>query len=155
MHVVVHDFHTEIFPTNEEVKRLCRPGAGADTCIWLLMGAKGWECSYHNKPGGLVDRWLAGKTTAKRDGCDDVRHLKLSELGATEQFIEKSAEQEARDMLERMGVAEAQRMSSGDLVELANLNVFATHTVIGFLREDASEQNPTSAGTVKGKNESK
>ena len=32
-----------------------------------------------------------------------------------------SAEQEARDMLERMGIANAQQFTSGDLVELANL----------------------------------
>jgi len=35
-------------------------------------------------------------------------------LGAT-------AEQQARDMLERMGVPEAQSYTAGDLVELANL----------------------------------
>ncbi len=35
--------------------------------------------------------------------------------------MEQTAEQQARDLLERMGVAEAQQMSAGDLVELANL----------------------------------
>ncbi len=33
----------------------------------------------------------------------------------------KTAEQQARDLLERMGVEDAQQFSSGDLVELANL----------------------------------
>jgi hypothetical protein len=33
----------------------------------------------------------------------------------------KSAEQRARDMLERMGVDGAQSMTAGDVVELANL----------------------------------
>jgi len=32
-----------------------------------------------------------------------------------------TAEQQARDMLERMGVEDAQSFSTGDLVELANL----------------------------------
>lgn len=32
-----------------------------------------------------------------------------------------TAEQKARDMLERMGVEDAQSFSAGDLVELANL----------------------------------
>lgn len=32
-----------------------------------------------------------------------------------------SAEQEARDLLQRMGIEDAQSFSSGDLVELANL----------------------------------
>jgi uncharacterized protein with PIN domain len=35
--------------------------------------------------------------------------------------VKKTAEQEARDLLERMNVDGAQSMSSGDLVELANL----------------------------------
>lgn len=33
----------------------------------------------------------------------------------------KTAEQQARDMLERMGIENAQSFTSGDLVELANL----------------------------------
>lgn len=48
----------------------------------------------------------------------------------------KSAEQQARDMLERMGVEDAQSMSAGDLVELANLiatQVF-THRDVEQLR---------------------
>lgn len=36
-----------------------------------------------------------------------------------------TAEQDARDMLERMGVPDAQEYSAGDLVELANLIVSA------------------------------
>lgn len=34
---------------------------------------------------------------------------------------DKTAEQQARDMLERMGIENAQLFTSGDLVELANL----------------------------------
>lgn len=34
---------------------------------------------------------------------------------------EKTAEQKARDILERMGIENAQEFSSGTLVELANL----------------------------------
>jgi hypothetical protein len=36
-------------------------------------------------------------------------------------MADKSIEQQARDLLERMGVKEAQSLSSGDVVELANL----------------------------------
>ncbi len=66
----------------EEVKKLCRPGAGADTCIWLVVGAGGFECLYyhredHNLEGETLEqRWKAGKTVAKRDGCDVVRALR-------------------------------------------------------------------------------
>lgn len=35
--------------------------------------------------------------------------------------VEKSAEQQARDLLEQYGVEDAQSMTAGDLVELANL----------------------------------
>jgi len=38
---------------------------------------------------------------------------------------EKSAEQKARDMLERMEVPGAQQMTAGELVELANLIAYA------------------------------
>lgn len=36
-------------------------------------------------------------------------------------MMNESAEQQARDLLERCGVEEAQSFSAGDLVELANL----------------------------------
>jgi hypothetical protein len=64
--------------TTEEVRRLCRPGAGADTCIWLVAGS-GFQCLYYNRrvpslTGDILeDRWRAGKTVAKRDGCDEIR----------------------------------------------------------------------------------
>lgn len=63
----------------EEVKKLCRPGHGADTCIWLVSGGKGFECLYFNRRAVsltgeiLEDRWKAGLTVAKRDGCDEIR----------------------------------------------------------------------------------
>ena len=57
----------------------------------------------------------------------------------------KSAEQQARDMLARMGVPDAQSYSSGDLVELANL--IATNTNSGWLATpkqwDAVEESAT------------
>ena len=67
----------------EEVKRLCRPGEGANTCIWLVIGNKGWECLYYCRDEGrnligetLEERWKAGETVAKRDGCDVAWSLK-------------------------------------------------------------------------------
>ena len=75
MKAIVSDFYTDIFPTDEEVKGLCTPGAGADTCIWLLMGPKGWECSMMHKNTALLERWNKGLTIAKRDGCDKVKNF--------------------------------------------------------------------------------
>lgn len=45
---------------------------------------------------------------------------------------ELTAEQQARDMLERMGVEDSQSFSTGELVELANL----IDAVSGFTRDD-------------------
>jgi len=66
--------------TTDEVQKLCRPGAGADTCIWLVCGAEGFECVYFIRAEGrnlegetLEERWKAGKTVAKRDGCGVIR----------------------------------------------------------------------------------
>jgi len=69
----------------EEVKRLCRPGEGADTCIWLVASGEGFECLYYNREAvsltgeRLVDRWEAGLTVAKRDGCEEVKQLQHAE----------------------------------------------------------------------------
>lgn len=67
----------------DEVKRLCRPGAEADTCIWLVVGGKGFECLYYNRNAvsltgeKLDERWKKGLTVAKRDGCDEIRELSI------------------------------------------------------------------------------
>ncbi len=67
---------------DKEASELCRPGAGADTCIWLVMGQDGWECLYYNRAEGrnllgetLEEKWKAGNTVAKRDGCDEVKQF--------------------------------------------------------------------------------
>ena len=62
-----------------EVMELCQPGAGADTCIWLVVGKGGFDCLFYNRRVPsltgevLEDRWKAGLTVAKRDGCDEIR----------------------------------------------------------------------------------
>ena len=71
--------------TTDEVKKLCRPGEGADTCIWLVVGGEGFECLYYNRRAVsltgeiLEDRWKKGLTVAKRDGCGVIRALERSE----------------------------------------------------------------------------
>ncbi len=62
---------------NVDIKRLCKPGEMANTCIWVLVGLKGFECSYYNRPKGLVSRWRQGLTNAKRNGCDEIKELGL------------------------------------------------------------------------------
>jgi len=74
-----HDDHKAIFLTREEVLELCKPGQGENTCIWLAVGANGFECLYYNRRGitltgeTLEGRWKQGLTVAKRNGCDKVR----------------------------------------------------------------------------------
>ena len=77
-----HETRIKIFLDREEMLKLCRPGEGADTCIWLVVGAEGFECLYYDRNTGrnlvgetLEERWKAGDTVAKRDGCDVVRAL--------------------------------------------------------------------------------
>lgn len=83
MKIVDRDGYKTIHLDIEEVKRLCRPGEGADTCIWLVVGGEGFECLYYHKDAEslvgdtLVERWRKGLTVAKRDGCDEVRKLLL------------------------------------------------------------------------------
>lgn len=65
----------------DEVNKLCRPGAGADTCIWLVAGAEGFACIYYKRDArsltgeSLEERWRKGLTVAKRDGCDEARRF--------------------------------------------------------------------------------
>ena len=75
MRAVIHDWYTEIFPTRDEVKEFCKPGAGADTCSWLVMAPTGWECLSLNRPGSIIDRRKKGTMVATRDGCDKVNNF--------------------------------------------------------------------------------
>ena len=73
----------------DDVKRLCKPGEAVNTCIWLLVGPGGFECSYYNRPTGLVSRWRQGLTNAKRNGCDEIK-----ELGLEIKYVEASTLEE-------------------------------------------------------------
>lgn len=72
--------YTDIFLTKEEVLARCGIGTGAGTCIWLMASARGMECAFYHRHPTLIQRWEKGLTVAKRDGCDEVRALKLSPL---------------------------------------------------------------------------
>lgn len=61
-----------------EVEKLCHPGAGADTCIWLVFGKGEFDCLFYDRrvpslTGEILEeRWKAGLTVAKRDGCEEI-----------------------------------------------------------------------------------
>lgn len=73
---VQHD--NTISLTTEEVHKWCKPGQGANTCIWLTVGCNGFDCQYYLRPTGLQSRWHQGLTAAKRNGCDKVKALGLT-----------------------------------------------------------------------------
>jgi len=75
MRVVERDGQTVISLGVEEMKELCKPGEGADTCIWVLVSKHGFECSYYNRPTGLAARWIKRQTVAQRDGCQKVKEM--------------------------------------------------------------------------------
>ena len=75
MRANVHDWYTDMYPTDDEVKELCKPGAGADTCSWLLMSPSGWECCCLHKNPTLAERHSKGEMVAMRDGCDKVNNF--------------------------------------------------------------------------------
>lgn len=83
MRITTHTNYTEIFLDNEEIVELCKLEQGADCCVWLAIGSNGFECLYHNRRGitltgeTLEGRWKAGRTVAKRDGCEKIKDLKV------------------------------------------------------------------------------
>ena len=81
MKAIVYEYHTEIFPTTEEAKSICKIGQGAETCIFLTMSGDGWECHAHNRMPimSLIERSERGATSAQRQGC--TRVLEWSALG--------------------------------------------------------------------------
>ncbi len=81
MKAIVYDQYTDCFPSEEEIKLFCCPGEGDNTCIWLIASEKGFGCCYHHRPGVLIDRFMAGKTNAKRDGCDKMKNFDPTNLG--------------------------------------------------------------------------
>jgi hypothetical protein len=80
MIVDVHGWHTVIYPTLDEIEKLCKPGEGDDTCINLVCGADGFECLAFNQ-SQLPDHLLEGKGNAKRNGCDFLKKISPVKLG--------------------------------------------------------------------------
>lgn len=59
------------YPTDKDVKELCKIGQGHDCCRYLTVGAKGWSCE-KKTPGikALLDQRVELKTmNARGDNC--------------------------------------------------------------------------------------
>lgn len=75
MKAIIKDHHCDIVLNEKEVMQLCKPGCGADTCIWLVVGVNGFECLNYFRPNVLVKRLAEGSTVAKRDGCEEIKQF--------------------------------------------------------------------------------
>lgn len=71
----VSGWYTDIYLSLDEVKELCKPGEGANTCSWLLHGSHGFECCYHHKNPSLLKRHEEKSMIALRDGCYRVKQF--------------------------------------------------------------------------------
>ena len=97
MKAVIYDAHTTLWPNTEEVKRLCKIGEGAETCILLLVGPDGFECHAKNKMliWSLIERARRGETNAQREGCEEVDNwsplgMEFGEVDITDMLIGKA-----------------------------------------------------------------
>ena len=80
MKVEVKEWCTDIYLNNDEVKELCKPGAGDDTCIYLLCGGGGFQCARMHGSLILIDL-LEGNGSAKREGCQFIKNINPMKLG--------------------------------------------------------------------------
>ena len=88
MKLIVDGWYTDIYLHDDEVKNLCRPGKGKDTCSWLVIGANGWECCCLHKPHELLDRHQKKEMSALRNGCPEVKNINLMALGVGEHEVD-------------------------------------------------------------------
>jgi len=80
MLVDVRCWFTDIYPTFKEMNKLCKPGAGDDTCIFLIGSCEGFQCAC--KHGSLIPSHLyEGEGESKRQGCEFVKNIDTFKLG--------------------------------------------------------------------------
>ena len=70
----------------DDIQTQCKIGQGADTCIWIAMGADGFECLFHERPQMILN--ARPGMTAQRDGCER-EHTKKAESAALLEMVEK------------------------------------------------------------------
>jgi hypothetical protein len=81
--VVIGDFYSNIYPTDEEVISECKIGDGPNTCIFLVMAPTGWECVAQDfrQNMQLIARAESGAMVAKRQGCERVNTWNSEGMG--------------------------------------------------------------------------
>ena len=75
MKVIIGEYSSEVFPTNEDVQDICKVGQGADTCMFLTMGSTGWQCVALDWRMRMTLEDRADEMGASRKGCDIVNNF--------------------------------------------------------------------------------
>ena len=61
---------------DEYVEKFCKPGRGAETCRYLLMGKGGWECAKDSEFQELVEKnFEKGIMVARGDNCAGITNV--------------------------------------------------------------------------------
>ena len=61
-----------VIESQEEVYAHCKPGAGTDTCKYLVMSPDGFQCEFQNISFLMKLEQRERPMIAQRDGCDRV-----------------------------------------------------------------------------------
>lgn len=56
--------------TEDHVRAVCRPGAGAATCRYLTLSSH-WQCEKHTSLAASID-WRQDKMVARGDNCEGL-----------------------------------------------------------------------------------
>ncbi|OGI47028.1 hypothetical protein A2121_02600 [Candidatus Nomurabacteria bacterium GWB1_40_6] len=65
------DVLSQIFPSDEHVKKFCQPGAEAKTCRYLTAGGSGFGCAKYTSLRMTIDD-RKDKMNARGDNCEGI-----------------------------------------------------------------------------------
>lgn len=61
----------QLFPSDEHVKKFCRPGAGRESCCYLTSSGRGWGCTKYTSLRRSIDERKSGMN-AQGDNCEGL-----------------------------------------------------------------------------------
>jgi len=66
--------------SKEQLYKVCKPGQGANTCRYIVVGAEGFECAKHTSLRGTIDKRT--DMHAKGDNCIGLGKVKFCKCGS-------------------------------------------------------------------------
>jgi len=72
MKVYVDAWGTEVTPNDQDVETECRPGSGADTCVYLVVSNLGFQCKYNQYQFTFALEERLKTSISQRKGCQRV-----------------------------------------------------------------------------------